>query len=308
MGSIAHNKGVWQELPQKPIAVYPAGITIHRQGLHFVPKSEGRTKRGEITSFTAAARRRLRHALLTLSVPDSIRLGITLTVPWIVDDFGSLMDEWRDCVNRFCVSFRRAYPHSGLIYRVELQRRGAPHLHALMYISFSDIAAMPGDADLSAPSVVAAMLQKINIDCLVMWVRAVPNMHHGNMGHFARRGVRVESLVSDIVMYRYICDHTSKAKQAQLGYKGKQWGIVGRANFRPSPVSVLPPFQDDGHQVRFMRLLRRVMRYRVKAPNSPFGTVLLGSRRSVGDFYLSPVTVNRMFHASASIVPRGTNC
>ena len=147
MNSIAPKRGYWQPVKARQPQVYPDGIRLHKQGgMVFVGShlsGEDKVKRGEISEFSAGSRRRLRAALLELSIPGALRCGITLTVPWKGTDFAPLMDEWRQCLDRFAKSFRRRFPHSAYIFRVELQQRGAPHAHALAYIALEDIAPAP---------------------------------------------------------------------------------------------------------------------------------------------------------------------
>ena len=46
------------------------------------------------------------------------------------------------------------------------------------------------------------------------------------------RGMDVRPLIgaSATGIIGYLCDHESKHKQAQLGWQGRQWGVVGRSN------------------------------------------------------------------------------
>jgi hypothetical protein len=116
--------------------------------------------------------------------------------------------------------------------------------------------------------------------------------------------VKVEPIADAGAMFRYLADHASKHKQAQLGYKGKQWGILGRSNLAEREAFHMPAFETPKHEAVFYRLLRKVMRYRLKAErhnwkrNPPFGSVLKGSRRVVGDFYLRDTTaIDMWWHA-----------
>lgn len=319
MDSITHPKGKWQPIEEKPIKVYPSGFNIPKRGYTFVPSglsSPDRKKRGTITTFSVQTRQRLRSALLTKSIPDAYRVGVTYTVPWKGENFEPLMDEFREIMHRFRFCFCRDYPNSGFIYRVELQKRGAPHLHALTYISRLDLASICGAGLPAAMDETRRAAAVFEVFVGMLWVSCVKDLHHGSFTRFSKPGVGVkaEPLKNDAAMMRYICDHTSKRKQAQLGYKGKQWGIIGGKNFVTLAAENLPDFDDERHAVVFFRTLRKVMRYRItdkkhkrkwKRP-PPFGSVLKGSRRSVGDFYLSRDSVYKMWNYSRN-VPRGTN-
>lgn len=96
-------------------------------------------KRGNITEFSRGAVRRLREALFKYSIPDAYTVGVTLTVPWHALDFEPLMEEWRTAFERFRTAFARSFPSSAAIYRNEIQRRGAPHAHAVCYIAPADL-------------------------------------------------------------------------------------------------------------------------------------------------------------------------
>lgn len=308
MDSIAPHKGGWQAVKARRPEVYKSGIRLHRQaGMVYVGShlsGEDKAKRGEITEFTAGARRRLRGALLEFSIPDALRVGITLTVPWRGTDFTPLMDEFRACIHRFQLTFLRRFPNSAYIYRVELQTRGAPHIHALAYISRDDLAGVvtPAVRCATAPAMVACVCFEVR----QMWLQAVPDLHHGSYGAFCEHGALVEEISTDGAMMRYVADHTSKSKQAQLGYKGKQWGIIGRRNLVKAESSELPPLRNDYQWAVFLRMLRKVVRYRITCDKwhrpPPFGCVYRGRKRMLGDFFVSDREIWRMYNFASRVV------
>lgn len=302
MDSIAPRGGHWQPLRHTKPELYDSGIIIHRKGLQFVPDSVGRKGKdgtgGEITEFTPQARARLRRALMTRYVPDSDRYGMTLTVPWIADNFGPLMDEFRECVHRFEVIFRRLLPTSAYIDRIELQQRGAPHLHAVVYVARTDARALVGTGAPARPRQPAACVARAVSDALRdAWIRAVSpcGPHGGDWDAFGIHGADLDAMPDEGRLMRYIFDHTSKAKQAQLGYKGKQWGMVGKSNLLTREALPLRPFEDAGHEARFVKALNRALRYRVECPSAPFGYLWRGGRRKSGAFFLSLKSVRRIW-------------
>lgn len=234
-------------------------------------------------------------------------VGITCTVPWQGTDFEPLMDEFRECVHRFRTAFVRCFPKSAAIYRVELQERGAPHLHALVWMAAEDLAALLPYACRGVVGSAVLAADKLG----ALWRRAVVDLHHGSLRAFEEHGTKVEPIKSAGAMFRYLADHASKHKQAQLGYKGKQWGIIGRGNLQDREGLGLPSFDSLRHEAIFHRLLRKVMRYRLQASRHhwkripPFGSVLKGSRRTVGDFYLRRDTALRMFEHSRMLARGG---
>lgn len=290
------------------VIIYPLGCSIPSplRGRRSGTGGAKEVKRGEITGFTAAARRRMRRAMLTLWIPDAQLVGITLTVPWKGETFDC--EEFRECLHRFEVAFRRQYPHSGMIFRVELQKRGAPHVHALLYLAVADTRTPAWHA--CAPHGGAAWSAVAELELGAMWRAAVPDLHHGSLAAFERFGCKVEPIADAGAMFRYLADHASKHKQAQLGYKGKQWGIVGRKNLVKREPVVLPRFPSLLAEAVFDRNLRKVMRYRLQASRHnwkrlpPFGSVLKGSRRTVGEFYLRADTVRRLWEWSVDWATR----
>ena len=310
MRSIANRKCGSQE--RGSVKIYPFGIHIDSpfKGFRLSKNCGGggeSHKRGEIDCFSKASRRRMREAMLTYYIEGADLVGATFTVPWKGSNFKPLMDEFRECWNRFGVSFRRHYPHSALIYRVELQERGAPHIHALAWIANEDTAGVGGTP--VVPPTPAVSLALASFGLKDIWLHSVVNLHRGSYRAFERYGVRVEPIKDAGAMFRYLADHASKHKQAQLGYKGKQWGIVGQRNLIKRKPLVLPPFVSPRHEHCFLRLLKKVMRYRLTLEHHlktwrrvpPFGSVLKGSGRLVGDFYLRQDTALRMFEHALEV-------
>lgn len=309
MESIAHRESGSQE--RGTVKTYPLGIHIDSplKGFRLSKNCGGGGeihKRGEIDGFSKASRRRMREAMLTRYIEGAYLVGVTFTVPWKGSNFAPLMDEFRECWNRFGVSFRRALPNSSMIFRVELQQRGAPHIHGLVWIAAQDVGGVGGAP--VVPLTPANVLALAYFQLREMWLHSVPNLHRGSYRAFERYGVKVEMIADAGAMFRYLADHASKHKQAQLGYKGKQWGIIGDKNLSTRSPVVLPPFESPRHEVVFLRLLRKVMRYRLRADRHvwkripPFGSVLKGSRRMIGDFYLRQDTAVRMFEHARELV------
>lgn len=89
-------------------------------------------KRGRITRFSDASRRRLMRLMAQVDRTSFRKrpLFITLTYPdrWPSDSRVVKAD-----LNRFLTAFRRRYPHVPIIWRLEYQERGAPHYHLMVF-------------------------------------------------------------------------------------------------------------------------------------------------------------------------------
>lgn len=241
-------------------------------------------KRKTIKKFSYDSRLRMRLALLTGDVKGCRRIGVTLTLPWPVVD-SSVMDDFKDVMHRFRVAWLRAFPSSACVFRVELQQRGAPHVHMISWHSF------PFSPYLSDTY-------------FLLWFRAVRDLRGASYSDFARFGVRVDNVPNIGAAMRYLCDHATKKKQAQLGYKGKQWGILGRANFSFSLGISLP--LGERETVLLLRQLRRLSRFRVVEKSDspwhrfpcPFGSKKVGGKRLNRVVYFSRDNVFRICRAN----------
>lgn len=227
------------------------------------------SKRGTITGFSAHSSLRLRQSLNDLTIYSSVLVSFCLTVPWSKRFFDSSPDAYKICFNRFCVSFRRMFPNSGFIFRHELQQRKLPHTHAMSYFSFSDIP----NLDRVPESCRDAFLRGFLTNQIIrLWVRALGDtLRSGRLQAVLAHAVKLDFVDDRLNLMRYLSDHTSKHKQSQLGYQGKQWGIVGRSNFRTSDKTVVH-FESHSDLLDFTRIIRKVTRYTVFDARCPFGT------------------------------------
>jgi len=95
-----------------------------------------RKPRGIITEFTAEARKRLRLSLMSVdwTAVDSYWVCLTYHRRW-----GEDWREWKRDLHAFKRALDRHYPVVGGYWRLEMQRRGAPHFHLILCYS-------PGEA------------------------------------------------------------------------------------------------------------------------------------------------------------------
>lgn len=192
--------------------------------------------RGEINGFSWGSRKRLQEALLTTDFPEGwTRYGLCLTVPGQCENW---MDDWLATLKRWRTRLSRGnFLHSG-VWRVELQQRGMPHIHAVMGTN-----ATPWT--MGAFEAVCAWQ-----DALSGWVvdgKPLSDSFRWDITCKFELITRADSL-------RYLYQHTSKAKQAQLGYKGKQWGYLARKWLvRRAETVDLGEYQS----VAFYRVIRR---------------------------------------------------
>lgn len=229
--------------------IYDHAIRFKRMTTH-IPEKHKISKRGLITKFTRHTALRLRDALSQNTIPNSETYGITLTVPWKTDDiwFDDRLNKYRECFHRFTISLSRRLPNSASIFRHELQQRKMPHTHIIIWLSNID----------------GSSFRKGDLLALVLelWARAMQGeLYGGDINHFFKYGVKVDPLSSNVAMMRYLCDHTAKSKQAQLGYIGKQWGYINRKHFVSPAVDVFSMTPEQAIQVS--RTLSRFSRFSI---------------------------------------------
>lgn len=258
-------------------------------------------RRGKIRGLSAGAVRRLRETLFEKSVEESITLGATFTVPWKVEKCSDeVICRFHSTFTKFRLRFLRRFPNSSIIYRVELQQRGAPHLHSICYIAKKDLYSfLEGERAQAAAAPVAARfalapIAKMNIKDF--WIGSLDYDSVGQFFGADKYAVKFDNLDSQNrwSLFRYLCDHASKRKQAQLGYPGRQWGVIGSQNLSSSSLEELPPFPSAHSEGVFWRLIRKLTRYRISDETKdkkwkrqpPFGSVYRGGNRKLGVIFV----------------------
>lgn len=291
----------------KRLEFYPNGIRWTHVGT-LTCKRQRRprivAKRGKVKGFSVAAARRLREVLLTHYVPDAQCFNLTLTLggriafkklrmlkgqPGVRGD-GCLLREywmqdhiranWLKGLDTFFHAMQRAFPNSVLVWRVEMQsdhNSGAPHLHTSFWVPFSeDVGNVDeGKRDTRTNAIASTVCH--------LWMRAMSNALYRSgrlltpetKGFWEKRAIDMKELHTDAsghwsAAFRYMCSHSGKHKESQLGWQGRQWGIVNRKAFveyKPQAVELL-----RFHEVQLKRLFRRMRFKVVEKPGVPFGT------------------------------------
>lgn len=85
--------------------------------------------RGDIKEFSKGSRKRLLHTVGKIS-RSALPLFITLTYPESWPDSGEV---WKAHLKAFWKRIKRRYPRAACIWKLEAQKRGAPHYHLLTW-------------------------------------------------------------------------------------------------------------------------------------------------------------------------------
>lgn len=244
-------------------------------------------KRSKILTFSKSSRRRMRDFMLRYLVPDMVRCGVTLTLPWQTQNYDSslinskvdYLSEFEKVVHRFRVSWLRRFPNCGCVYRVELQKRKVPHLHLISYHSSSDI-------------------PYLKDDYLRLWLFSVRHLYGGKLLFFSLYGVHLDTQLSSVRALQYLSDHSSKSKQAQLGYKGKQWGVWGLDNFKLAKGQIFK-FSSVYQFNFFKRHIHKFRRFTILDSSCVFGSKKSHTVQVVQSHqFLSSSTLLRLFKLS----------
>jgi len=181
-------------------------------------------KRGRIHGFSRRSRSRLMRRLGMVSRHADLPVFITLTYP---EQYPGPSEAKRH-LRAFLMRLRRRYPNSGWVWRMEFQKRGAPHFHLLVWgVKF-------------IPWVWVAR----------SWYEVVGS---GDPRHFYA-GTRVEAVRSWRGVVAYASKYIAKEADHWEGWTGRVWGFGGRV---PWAVRVVVERLPLGAVVDFMRLVRR---------------------------------------------------
>lgn len=114
------------------ITLWPSGtllsVTNPARGSN-PPANAGRGLRNKVTVFSRASRRRMLRTMAKLSKA-ALPIFATLTYP---QSYSSNPTDWKEDLRVWGARLKRACPTAAFIWRLEFQKRGAPHFHVLIY-------------------------------------------------------------------------------------------------------------------------------------------------------------------------------
>lgn len=215
-----------------------------------------RTK-GDIKGFSENSRSRLRVLLSTArwkSDNKCFRCGLTFTLPWAASP-----DEWRKVWSAYVQRLIKRFPDVGMIWRIELTTGKAKksgglrraHVHAIFWVPslHEKLKSILGSCSDDDAGRLARMHQVRDLSraWCDSWQYYAPSLTEAqvkyaiSVGESKGNGIVVKWLDgSTDGAIHYLCDHTSKHKDEQLGWQGRQWGVVNRRNFE---------WKDDGELI-----------------------------------------------------------
>ena len=136
-------------------------------------------------------------------------------------------------------------------------------------------------------------MSEISREVFDLWLRSLNGfLGGGSLLAFSRHGVKVERLADRDAMFRYISDHASKSKQAQLGYQGKQWGYI-KKSLLSSRVKISYQFRYQSDIYFLQRHISKACRFFVRCP-CVFGRKLSNKTNGVSIQFVKGSTVRRI--------------
>lgn len=229
------------------VTVLPTGVSVKSlQPKVLGSKSSPVNERGKIKGFSHKAAARMRQFLLVNDVPGHELRNVTLTVPGEITP-----EEWRTALRRLSMIALRA--GISFVWRVELQRRRVPHLHLVAWLPPKSHAHRVFTEE---------------------WLERCLPARCGSMPGALARAAHVTGpgSVGDVNWFAYLAAHATKSKKEQLGWKGKQWGIVGRGRFVDADPLFVAEFSDRQRAV-FLRCLRRLLLGRMRVTSAKHGLI-----------------------------------
>lgn len=115
------------------ITIYEGGNLVHLRAEKFKSKiayEEGRT-RGKIGEFSYKSRQRLMRKIAMIDGREAgLPVFLTLTYP---EEWPAASEEWKRHIHKFIIYMVRKYPGVWGLWKMEFQKRGAPHFHFMLW-------------------------------------------------------------------------------------------------------------------------------------------------------------------------------
>lgn len=269
--------------------LYDQGIQLYNKPLTAKPMTGGGI-RGEISGWSSASRRRMREYMITHAPPADMRVcGVTLTIP------GPTMEPERakNVFSSFCHNIEKKGDCA--VWRLEIQERGQLHWHLIcgtqhpadVVTEWHDCIRAMGRETFDPPHEGKHSIYKTveNRMCIIGASEHAADLSQGG---------------DKSSWFRYMQDHTTKAKQEQIAVGiGRHWGVIGRKRF----VSLSPKEEQaltDKEIARYLRMHQRLATGSEKHDN-PFGRRLRGRLnrgcRGTSTWFGNPATMARMVRA-----------
>ncbi len=245
-GILAGNRHVEASLstchisPQITIRLGASVMTVKRTQR---PKQEenpaqDRVKRGKVAGFSAKSRNRLMRTLAEVR-RDCLPVFVTLTYPL---EYPNMAETFKKDLDNFIKRLARKFPDVAGVWKLEPQKRGAPHFHLLIW----------GAAHIELLAFIP-----------LAWCEVVgsddPNhlaWHKGELGNKPC----VQQIESQRGVFWYASKYMSKEVGTMFSDWGRWWGVFHRNNLPLGEVVNMEVTEEKA--IQFIRYMRRFARIR----------------------------------------------
>lgn len=229
------NSHICTSQPKGNVDIWVGGGLISCSKPKLQSKQLGGGRRGKVTGFSSSSRRRM---LYLIGKIERVKLPvmITLTYP---SEWPSSGVVWKNHLRRWWQRLKRRVPAAGGIWKLEPQKRGAPHFHLLVW-----------------------GLEDVPWVDLLVWVSRswYEVVGSGDKKHLVA-GTRVERIRNRKGVMSYATKYLGKINEAGMeGWDepGRFWGVKSAQNIPWAGLfSCALTF---GQSVRLLRLMRRYMK------------------------------------------------
>ena len=230
-------RGILSTCHNSPRIVMMSGASLLTVKRRTKPREEveteqERTKRGKVAGFSAKSRNRLMRTLASVK-RDNLPCFVTLTFP---SDYPTIERAKRD-LDTFIKRMARKFPKVAGVWKLEPQKRGAPHFHLLLW----------GVPYIELLSFVP-----------VAWCEVVgsedPNhlkWHKGELGN----SPCVQKIEKQRGVFWYASKYMSKEVGTMFSDWGRWWGVFSRENLPLGQVVNVEV--SEAVAVQFIRYMRR---------------------------------------------------
>lgn len=189
--------------------------------------------RGKTKTFSNIARRNMMYTLAMIR-RDSLPCFVTLTYP---KEYSSDASVWKKDLDKFCKRLTYKFRGVSAIWKLEPQRRGAPHYHLLVW----------GATLIDLLGFVPYAWNEIAAGGNVEHLR----WHLGRIDNIPC----VQQVDTQKQMYQYVLKYISKSAAEGWKYVGKWWGIVAKTNLPFGSEVVFEITEEVANE--FIRYMRR---------------------------------------------------
>ena len=196
-----------------------------------------KAKRSRISEFSKKSRLRLMREMSKFR-RDKMPVLVTLTYPAVYSDDPKV---WKRHLDNFLKRLSRKFPAVSGVWKLEPQKRGAPHFHLLVW---------------GAPY--SGLFRCVP----VMWYQVVKS---GDDKHL-RAGTRVEQVKSRHGVMFYASKYLGKEVTADWGCAGRFWGVFGRESLPYGDLVIVEVSAEKAQE--FIRYMRRFAHLRSRAYKS----------------------------------------